>query len=56
MDQFGKMSGQSDMGTNLLLDLYGFVRVRFLINHFLFSEKYANFIHRQGATDHKVHG
>ena len=36
------MSGQSDMGTNLLPDLYRFVRVQFQINHFLFSEKYAN--------------
>ena len=55
-DQFGKMSGQSDTGTNLLPDLYGFVRIRFQINRFIFSEKYANFIHRQGATDYKAHG
>ena len=26
-DQFSKMSGQSDMGTILLPDLYGFVRI-----------------------------
>ena len=50
------MSGQSDTGTNLLPDLYGFVRIRFQINRFLFLEKYANFIHRQGATDYKAHG
>ena len=37
------MSDQSDTGTNLLPDLYGFVRIQFQINHFLFSEKYANF-------------
>ena len=49
------MSGQSDsdMGTNLLPDLYRFVRTRFQINRFLLSEKYANFIHRQGATDYR---
>ena len=41
------MFGQSDMGTNLL---HMFVRIQFQINHFLFSEKYANVIHRQGAT------
>ena len=35
------MSGQSDTGTNLLPDLYGFVRIRFQINPF-FSEKYTN--------------
>ena len=51
-DQFGKMSGQSDSdtGTSLLPDLYGFIRIRFQINHFLFLEKYANFIHKQGAS------
>ena len=42
------MSGQSNTGINLLPDLYGFVRIRFQINRFLFSEKYAHFIHRQG--------
>ena len=26
------------------------------MNHFRFLEKYANFIHRQGATDYKAHG
>ena len=37
------MSGQSDTGTNLLPDLYGFVRIRFQINRFLFfGKKYAN--------------
>ena len=45
------MSGQSDMGINLLPDQYGFVRNRFQINRFLFSEEYANFFHRQGAKD-----
>ena len=30
--------------------------VRFQINHFHFFEKYANFIHRQGATGYKAHG
>ena len=53
------ISGQSDKETNLLPDLYGFVWILFQINHFRFSEKYANFIHRQGATDYnlyKVHG
>ena len=48
------MSGQSDTGTILLPDLYRFVRIRFQINRFLLSEKYANFIHRQGATDYKI--
>ena len=39
------MSGQSDTGTNLLPDLYGFVRIWFQINRFLFLEKYAkNFL------------
>ena len=55
-DQFGKMSGQSDTGTNLLPDLYGFEGIWFQINHFLFSEKYVNFIYKQGATDYKAHG
>ena len=52
------MSGQSDsdIGTNLLPDLYGFIRIRFQINYFLLSEKNENFIHRQGATDYKAHG
>ena len=40
----------------ILPDLYGFIWIQFQINHFCFSEKYANFIHRQGATDCKVHG
>ena len=44
--QFGKMSGQSHTGTDLLPDLYGFVRIQFQINCFLFSEKYGNFINR----------
>ena len=50
------MSGQSDSdtGANLLPDIYRFVRIRFQINRFLLSEKYANFIHRQGATDYKI--
>ena len=39
------MSGQSDTGTNLLPDLYGFIRIQLQINHFLFSEKYTNFIY-----------
>ena len=55
-DQFGKMSGQSHMGTNLLPDLYRFVRIQFQINCFLFLEKYANIIRGQGAADYKVHG
>ena len=56
-DQFGKMSGQSDTGTNLLPDLYGFIRIWFQIILFSFSEKDTIFfIHRQGATDYKVHG
>ena len=38
------MSGQSHTGTNLLPDLYRFVKIQFQINHFPFSEKYANFI------------
>ena len=45
------ISGQSDMKTDLLPDLY-----RFQINHFHFLEKYAAFIHRQGADDYKAHG
>ena len=51
------MSGQSDTGTNLLPDPYGFIRIRFQINRFVvvcFSKKYVNFIHRQGATDYWV--
>ena len=57
-EQFGKMSGQSHTGTSLLPDLplYGFVWIQFQINHFCFSEKYADFIHRQSATDYKAHG
>ena len=31
-DQFGKMSSQSDTGTNLLPDPHGFIRIRFQIN------------------------
>ena len=50
------ISGQSDTEADLLPDLYGFVWIRFQINHFHFSEKYADFIHRQGATNYKVHG
>ena len=61
------MSGQSDTGTNLLPDPYGFVRIRFQISRFLLSffflfffggggEEYANFMHRQGATDYKARG
>ena len=50
------MSGQSHMGTNLLPDLYGFVRIWFQIIFVVFLEKYANFIHRQGAADYKAHG
>ena len=34
------ISGQPDKEANLL-DLYGFVWIRFQINHFYFSEKYA---------------
>ena len=55
-DQFGKMSGQSDTGTNLLPDLYGFIRIQLQINRFLFFEKYANFIHKQSTTYYKAHG
>ena len=33
------MSGQSDMGTSLLPDLYRFVRIQFQINCFLFFRK-----------------
>ena len=50
-DQVSKMSGQSDMGTILLPDLYGFVRIRFQINRFLFSEEYAI---GQGTTNYIV--
>ena len=49
------ISGQPDKQANLL-DLYGFVWIRFQINHFHFSEKHADFIHSQGATDNNVHG
>jgi len=55
-DQFGKMSGQSDMGTNLLPDLYGFIRIWFQISRFLSSKKNKKFIHRQGTTDYKARG
>ena len=40
------ISGHSDTEADLP-DLYGFVWIRFQINHFRFSEKYADFIHRQ---------
>ena len=65
------MSGQSDRGINLLPDLYGFYTgsIRVLYGFYtgslefgfklflvVFLEKYANFIHRQGATDYKVYG
>ena len=50
------ISGHSDTEADLLPGLDGFVWIRFQINHFRFSEKYANFIHRQGATDYKAHG
>ena len=53
-DQFSKMSGQSDMGTILLPDLFGFIRIQFQINRFLFSEDYAIFIHGQGTTNYIV--
>ena len=32
---------------------FRFVKIRFQIIRFLFSEKYANFIHKQGATEYK---
>ena len=38
-DQFGKMSGQSDTGTNLP-DPYGFVRIWFQINCVFFSSEF----------------
>ena len=54
------MSGQSDKGINLLPDLYGFytgsLEFGFKLFLVVFLEKYANFIHRQGATDYKVYG
>ena len=50
------ISSQSDTETDLPPDLYGFVWIRFQINNFSFSEKYAHFIHRQGSTDYKAHG
>ena len=40
------------MGTSLLPDLYRFIKIWFQINHFLFFEKYVNYIHRQGVTDY----
>ena len=49
------ISGQPDKEASLL-DLYGFVWIRFQINPFHFSEKYADFIHSLGATDNNVHG
>ena len=48
------ISGKPDKEADLL-DLYGFIWIRFQINHFRFSEKYADFIHSQGATDYKAH-
>ena len=50
------ISGQSDTEADLLPDLYGFSWIWFQINHFGFSEKYADFFHRQGAIDYKAHG
>ena len=48
------ISGQPDKEADLL-DLYGFVWIWFQINHFSFSEKYADFIHSEGATNYKAH-
>ena len=45
------ISGQSDTEANLLPDLYGFVWIRFQINHFRFFGN-TTFIHREGATDY----
>ena len=47
-------SGQSDKETDLP-DVHGFIWIWFQINHFGFSEKYANFIHRQGTPDYNLY-
>ena len=44
------ISGQTDTETDFS-SRYGFVRIRFQINHYSYSEKDANFIHRRGAID-----
>ena len=49
------ISSQSDMETKSS-SRYGFVRIQFQINPYHSLEQHANFIHRQGATDHKAHG
>ena len=48
------ISGQSDIETDSS-SRCGSFRIRFQINYHS-SEKYANFIHRQSATDYKVQG
>ena len=48
------ISGQSDTETEFSFR-YGFIRIQFQINYHS-SEKYANFIRRQGATDYKAQG
>ena len=45
---------QSDTETESSLR-YGFIKIRIQINYRSW-EKYANFVHRQGATDHKSQG
>ena len=48
------ISGQSDTETEFSFR-YGFIRIQFQINYHS-SEKYANFIRRQGDTDYKAQG
>ena len=48
------ISGQSDIETEFSFR-YGFIRIQFQINY-RSSKKYANFIHRQGATNYKAQG
>ena len=50
------ISGQSDTEIDLFQIYMGSFGSIFENYNFCFSEKYANFIHRQGATDYKAHG
>ena len=50
------ISGQSGTDSKSSSSLYRFVRILLQINHHHSSQKYANFIHTQGATNYKMHG
>ena len=50
------ISGRSGTDSKSFSSLFRFVRIWLQINHHHSSQKYANFIHTQGATDYKMHG